>query len=372
MFSSISWRFPDRSGAAFFVTTATSTASVWASNCGGCPRRCGKPAVACAHRGSAGSDLHDEPEALVGGDDGDDGGDASGPEQPDAASSEGRQHAAAAATSAQVGTSTPPKAQARVATTAAVAETWNMDPFRPLLVWLAPLWGHRLWPRWRLLLLLLHLSAVVAVACPAPVRTTTKKQWAKATVTVEIHAWTQRLTAFGIDVTEAELSDFAFSTSRRWSAARATLVSPFSTYLKTIGAPQGWYMFTAPDRSPQRFQVNLVHADGRVERVFTLGQSVARPDLIDPDFLAEHRIRRALFQTSWSERAVLFSDVCKWFERRLENRYTDLKEVTCSQIEFQVDHPAGVNKKAAEVNKKTVRVQRGAQPGQHATTEVRR
>ena len=233
-----------------------------------------------------------------------------------------------------------------------------MDPLRPLLRLLAPLWAHRFWPRVRLLLILLHLTAVASVACPAPVRAASKKQWDKPSVKVEIRGWHQRLNAIGINITETELRDWAFDASREWSSARNAAVAPFSAYLKKIGAPQGWYMFTAPDRHPQRFALEVVHDDGRVEPIFTLGQSVARPDLVDPSFLGEHRVRRALFQTSWSERPTLYKDVCAWFARRLEAPLPTLKEARCSQIQLQVEHPWKTEKKVPEKSTRTVRVPR--------------
>ncbi|MDP2342562.1 MAG: hypothetical protein Q8O67_16515 [Deltaproteobacteria bacterium] len=244
-----------------------------------------------------------------------------------------------------------------------------MDPIRPLLRLLDPLWSSRRWPALRLVLLLLHVFAVVAVACPAPVKPASKKQWEKPSVKVEIRGWHQRLQKVGVDVTERELTDWAFDTSREWTSARATVIKPFAGYLRTIGAPQGWYMFTAPDRLPTRFALDMLHDDGTTERVFTLGKPGGRPDLIDPAFLGEHRVRRALFQTSWSERPNMYKDVCTWFEHRLEERVPDLKEVSCTQIQFQVEHPWKDDKKAPDKVTRTVRVVRRAGDAARATTE---
>jgi hypothetical protein len=246
-----------------------------------------------------------------------------------------------------------------------------VDPLRPLLRLLAPIWAHPRWPAIRLVLLLLHLGAVVAVACPAPLKTASKRQWEKPSVKAEIRGWNQRLKSVGVDITEKELTDFAFDASNRWSSARNAAVKPFSTYLKTIGAPQGWYMFTAPDRLPQRFQLEMVHEDGTSERVFTLGKEGGHPGLVDPSFLGEHRVRRALFQTAWSERPSMYKDVCAWFEHRLELQVPDLKEVSCSQIQFQVEHPWKTDKKDPEKSMRTVRVVRKeGQGAARATTEA--
>ena len=247
-----------------------------------------------------------------------------------------------------------------------------MDPLRPLLRWLTPLWSHRHWPRLRLTLILLHITAVVVVACPAPVRAGSKKQWEKPSIKIEIRGWHQRLNSVGVDVSERELADWAFAASREWSIARNSATLPFTKYLRTIGAPQGWYMFTAPDRLPTRFALDMHHNDGTTERVFTLGQEGGRPDLIDPAFVGEHRVRRALFQTSWSERPTMYKDVCTWFERRLELQVPDLKEVSCSQIQFQVEHPWKFEKKEPDKSMRTIRVvRRAGDASGRATTETR-
>lgn len=218
-----------------------------------------------------------------------------------------------------------------------------MDPLRPLLRWLtarAPAsFRERTGPRLRALLVLFHVVAIVSVACPAPVRVGSVNQWNRPSVKTEIRNWRARLEAVGIHMSENELRDFGRAKAQQWTDLRTSLLRPFLLYVKKIGAPQGWYMFTAPDRNPQRLSIDLIKEGGVKEPIFTLGRSVSRPDIVTSDFLGEHRVRRVLFQTAWADKASTFDDVCAWIGRRALAREPTLKELECSQIEFQVEHP---------------------------------
>lgn len=236
-----------------------------------------------------------------------------------------------------------------------------MDPLRPLLRLLGPLFRWPGWPRLRALLIVAHVFAVVVVACPAPVRGASKKVWERKGVRAELAAWQHRLGNVGVDVTVDELSDFARGTAERWGKARNVTIAPFITYLRTVGAPQGWYMFTAPDREPQRFVLEVIGGDGHREPVFALGKSVAHPEWISEDFLGEHRVRRALFQAAWSERPGIFKDVCTWFGREVQLKNPDIKAASCSLDEFQVEHPWQRSEKETparrEARRKTLRIE---------------
>ena len=231
-----------------------------------------------------------------------------------------------------------------------------MDPFRPLLARLRPIFLWRHWPRLRATLILLHLLAVTAVACPAPVRGSSKKVWRQPAVRAELVAWQRRLHSVGVVITVDELGEFGRATSERWSDARNHVVLPFLKYVKTVGVPQGWYMFTAPDRNPQRLAVVAIDEGGVEHSVFTFGREVQEPGFIDPDFLDEHRVRRAVFQSSWSERPTVLKEVCSWFGRRVQQNSPTIKEVLCTQIEFQVVHPWNDETLAPERARKSVRV----------------
>lgn len=212
-----------------------------------------------------------------------------------------------------------------------------MDPLRLLLR--HPVWRRAGFVHLRALALLCHVVVVVVVACPAPLKGGSKSTWEKPGVRAEVRAWQGRLAAVGVDVSEAELVDFGSSVAARWGRTRNRFVAPLSTYLRDVGAPQGWYMFTAPDRTPQRFGVDVVGADGTRRRAFVLGEPSAWPALASDAFLDEHRVRRALFQSAWSERATAMREVCSYFGRRARATDASVVEVRCFQLQADVIHP---------------------------------
>ena len=215
-----------------------------------------------------------------------------------------------------------------------------MDPFRPLTRFLQPLLQHPRWPGVRAVLIALHLLAVVAVACPAPVRGMNAEAWKRPAVQEELQAWARRATALGHPTTAKEVQDLSWGVQERWLSLRKKVVWPFQAWLKAVNAPQGWYMFTGPDRDPQRFVLSFTTTSSATdELVFELGRPPARPDLIHPDFLDDHRVRRALFQSSWSRNDNTFRLVCAAFGRKLRARRPDIEDVRCRLVARRVEHP---------------------------------
>ncbi len=256
-----------------------------------------------------------------------------------------------------------------------------MDPLRPLLARLGALFAHPRWPAVRALLILLHVTAVLAVACPAPLKGSTEKNWRRPGVRAELRAWSTRLRAVGVDADEADLARFGQRVSTSWSAARNVAVAPFSAWLRAVGATQGWYMFTAPDRAPQRFSFTLHTASpaaGADVAVFDFGRDNAGAAAgvvddggvdgawYDPAFLAQHRVRRAFFQTAWSDRPV-FREVCSWLVREAKARRPDVVGATCRLVEQGVLSPAMALDRAAPPAARVVRTLRV-----DATGEVRK
>jgi len=208
---------------------------------------------------------------------------------------------------------------------------------------------HPRWPQVRAVLVALHVTAVLTVACPAPVKSSDAQNWKRATVRAELVAWTKRLRAVGLAVSEQELATLGQTVSTPWSQTRTTILAPALLWLKSIGATQGWYMFTAPDRAPQRFTFALTTAltaavtPGRASDVehpvFDFGRAVHDDALIDVDFLSEHRVRRAFFQAAWSERPV-FRELCVWLAREASARRPDVTGAVCRLVEQPVIVPA--------------------------------
>jgi hypothetical protein len=217
----------------------------------------------------------------------------------------------------------------------------DVDPLRPLLRLFAPLMARPWWPQLRAVLILLHVVAVAAVACPAPVRTPDAKGWKRPTVQGELRMWSNTLKGLGIEQTPKQLQEFAMTTTTTWLEYRSTVVKPFQTWLRAVGAPQGWYMFTGPDREPQRFMLSYTtRGTATFLPVFALADEVAAPDLVAPAFVHDHRVRRALFQTSWGKSANTFRAVCRSFEHRLRAARDDVQDVRCSLEARAVEHPA--------------------------------
>jgi hypothetical protein len=216
-----------------------------------------------------------------------------------------------------------------------------VDPAVFLRRLFAPLTTREWWPHVRAVLVLLHVVAVLAVACPAPVRTPDAKGWKRPTVQGELRMWSNTLKGIGIEQTPAQLQAFAMATTTSWLDYRSTAVKPFQTWLRSVGAPQGWYMFTGPDREPQRFMLAFTtRSSKQLQPVFALADDVAAPELVAPGFVHDHRVRRALFQSSWSKNANTFRSVCRFFDRHLRAKRDDVRDVRCSLEARAVEHPA--------------------------------
>lgn len=244
--------------------------------------------------------------------------------------------------------------------------TWVItDPFR----WL----GQRLPPwltlssspktrrrRHRLvtLFVLLHVAAMVVVACPAPNRRLDTRLWRRQSMQAELAAWTSRLQSLGLAMSKDEVREEATKIANQWFELRRTVVATPKAYLRAIGAPQGWYMFTGPDREPQRFELSYTTTDpgdARVHQVFSLGSDVVEPDLVHPDFVDDHRVRRALFQTSWASSDLTFINVCAYFDRHLRNQREHIDDVMCALRARAVEHPSrrGIARPEKEVRRLT-------------------
>lgn len=221
-----------------------------------------------------------------------------------------------------------------------------MDPFRFLLRALRPVFDHPRWPAIRATLIAMHLLAVTAVACPAPIRSVPASSWKRPAVQEELQGWSDRLNALGFSTSAADVQAWSIAVQARWSAARRSVVWPFQKYLRAVGAAQGWYMFTGPDREPQRFILSFTTSarpspqqPAPAELVFELGYRLNHPELVLPDFLDDHRIRRALFQASWSKSDNTFRLMCDAFNQRLRRQRVDIVDVTCQLMSRPVEHP---------------------------------
>ncbi len=199
-----------------------------------------------------------------------------------------------------------------------------------------------------------HLAAITLAGCPAPVRKIPEASWQRAAVRTELEGWSRRAHFIGWQLSPDDVKNLSIHVSETWAEARRTAYKPFLSYLRTINAQQSWYMFTGPDREPQRFtlsfrtvvknagdeeEVFLVQEREEV-RVFDLGDSLDHPELIHGAFLGDHRVRRALFQSSWAGKSDhTFRRICQAFDRRLRSKRDDVDDTICRLISRPVEHP---------------------------------
>jgi hypothetical protein len=208
--------------------------------------------------------------------------------------------------------------------------------------------GWRRW--WRILVVvfvLFHISAVTLVGCPAPVRGENRKLYEKPSIQRELQGWSARLAFLGVTATTTELADFAWSTSKRWNAARNAAIGPFIQYLRTIGSTQGWYMFTSSDSRPVTFELWGLPAGetaGSAQAVALAGLTLS-DGIWNTSPLSDHRMRRALFMAAWAESSKSSEDICKRLfvsyeeHRQAEPLLPSFPSLECRFIETRVLSP---------------------------------
>ena len=181
------------------------------------------------------------------------------------------------------------------------------------------------WAHLRALFILFHVVAVAAVACPAPTKGTPSKIWQRESVQAEVRGWAERLQRLGVAVTPAELTTFGHEASVTWTRIRTPLVAPFVTYNRYSGVGQGWYMFTAPDRYPAAFELE-VRRGGRYSTLFLLGRA---DNEWRTSMLLDHRLRRAFFQVAWADGGARFRSFCESLATRAFVDFADADLVRC-------------------------------------------
>lgn len=200
--------------------------------------------------------------------------------------------------------------------------------------------SHPSWLRVRFAFLLFHALSMVLVAIPAPTRGTDGTHFRSKTVQAEVAAWASRLGALGIRRSPKVLEEDVIQLSRIWVTARRALLGPSIFYQRAVNARQGWYMFTGPDRQPQRFVLDAKTKSGVDVPIFEFNRKVSAPELVAPNLLESYRIRRMMLFTVWSGRKETFAEVCRAFEKRVRARRDDLAEVRCRLMERTSAHPS--------------------------------
>lgn len=169
------------------------------------------------------------------------------------------------------------------------------------------LFTHPAWPHARAALIAAHVVGVVLASIPAPSSYGTKDSaWSQPTVRGEVEAWARRFSSVGLDVTPDGLASTLQGVSRAWRDGRRALLAPWLFVQRHTGTTQTWTMFTAPDRHPTVFSLELKRGD-RFDPVYVLGDDAHRwrSDLLD-----EHRVRRAMFSFGWHDDPARFERFC--------------------------------------------------------------
>lgn len=219
--------------------------------------------------------------------------------------------------------------------------------------------------------LVFHLAAMLLVAFPAP-RPISQRALHKAAVQREISAWFERMRVLGLASDRDVFEEDVVHAAESWYRARRAVLAPLRAYLDFVWMRQGWYMFTAPDVAPERLAVWLdqrgkkSRKDERSQRqlVFDAART-QRPDLVSPEFLNHHRIRRAFQLATWSSKDQLERLCSSLRDRialrdRMAERKPQVRRVYCELLRRSVEHPDRVGAKRPQ--KVTRRIVREVQP----------
>jgi hypothetical protein len=214
--------------------------------------------------------------------------------------------------------------------------------------------------------IVIHALAVLLVAIPVP-QPLDETILGRVTVKREVATWHERLSALGYSGSKRDFEAFLVQVSRGWASGRNEALAPFVTYLGLVRVRQAWYMFTAPDRAPERFRVEfskkaskrrrLRHSSPNFEPVFEIGQPIMKPEVLSPGFVHHYRVRRALLVASWTKDEAYFSRLCSAFEQRVVAATKRVRSVRCSLVQEEVEHPSHVGQSRRRRTMRTVTMQ---------------
>ena len=94
------------------------------------------------------------------------------------------------------------------------------------------------WAHIRTLFIAVHLLAITLMALPAPSGGMSRSAWKDPTVQAEFRAWTERVNALGIEMTQDELQSLAWDFSLGFLKARTRVLGPFGPSYRYAGTAQ--------------------------------------------------------------------------------------------------------------------------------------
>lgn len=168
------------------------------------------------------------------------------------------------------------------------------------------------WAHIRTLFIAVHLLAITLMALPAPSGGMSRSAWKDPTVQAEFRAWTERVNALGIEMTQDELQSLAWDFSLGFLKARTRVLGPFGPYYRYAGTAQSWRMFVAPHRFPARLEFRILE-DGRWRTIYQARSPEHRwmAQELDHD-----RFRSAVFRYGWSHHRVHYRQFAQAYGRR--------------------------------------------------------
>ena len=208
------------------------------------------------------------------------------------------------------------------------------------------------WPHLRAAFVAFHLLAVTVVALPGVGGGMSRNAWQAPTVQEEFRAWTERLRAFGLDLTVKELEDRLWSFAVVYESARHRILgplrvhptsgalegSPIGTYLSATHTAQSWRMFVAPHRYPGRLVVDLDRGEG-FEPLY-MARSTEHE--WHRAWLDHDRMRSAVFRYAWAHFKPHRRDFATFLARHAAEEFPDGRQLRVGFLRYRTRSPEEV------------------------------
>ncbi|HCH63941.1 MAG TPA: hypothetical protein DFR83_14140 [Deltaproteobacteria bacterium] len=196
------------------------------------------------------------------------------------------------------------------------------------------------WAHVRAVLVMLHVTAVVLGAFPAPVGGLQRSSWAEPTVARELDSWHERLAVLGPVGDREVFEDRLYAVASSWVQGRGAILKPFVPYYRYVGTEQSWRMFVAPHKHPSRLQIHIrSDAASDWELLYEHGHPTHH---WRADQLRHTRMRSALFRYSWPGYRKNFRALSRWVAREIVRERPETGEVRLQWLRQRTPSPEQV------------------------------
>lgn len=190
---------------------------------------------------------------------------------------------------------------------------------------------------------LLHVVAITLMAAPAPSGGMARSAWKNGTVQAEFAAWTARLNAWGVDITQDTLEDELWDIATVVMARRQAVLEPFMPYYRYLGTWQSWRMFVAPHRFPSRLSIDVSSAERRTDDAWEPVYLARDADLDWHAGQLDHdRMRAAVFRYGWPHYRSAYREFGTWTARQLAQERPEARWVRLRLYRYETPSPAQV------------------------------